>query len=84
MVSLEQFRDVNGYSNMYWGWGGEDDDMFNRVFSRGYTIRRPPFHLARYKMTFHHRDQGNRLNLMRFVTDDGFQLCTRACETSTT
>lgn len=66
MVSPEQFRDVNGYSNMYWGWGGEDDDMFNRVFSRGYTIRRPPHHLARYKMTFHNRDSGNRLNLMRY------------------
>lgn len=66
MVSLDQFRDVNGYSNMYWGWGGEDDDMFNRVFSRGYTIHRPPFHLARYKMTFHHRDKGNRMNLMRY------------------
>jgi len=66
MVSLNQFKDVNGYSNMYWGWGGEDDDMFNRVFSRGYTIHRPPFHLARYKMTFHHRDKGNSMNLMRY------------------
>ena len=29
-MNKEQFYAVNGYSNRYFGWGGEDDDMFNR------------------------------------------------------
>lgn len=29
----EQFSTVNGYSNLYFGWGGEDDDLFERLVS---------------------------------------------------
>ena len=27
----EAFRSINGYSNRYWGWGGEDDDLYHRM-----------------------------------------------------
>lgn len=32
-MTPEQFRKVNGYSNLFWGWGGEDDDFYRRFDS---------------------------------------------------
>jgi len=29
------FESVNGYSNQYWGWGKEDDDIFIRMILKG-------------------------------------------------
>jgi hypothetical protein len=29
-ISTEQFRNINGFSNIFFGWGGEDDDMYRR------------------------------------------------------
>lgn len=26
-MTKDQFHQVNGFSNTYWGWGGEDDDL---------------------------------------------------------
>lgn len=32
-MTREHFLTVNGFSNSYFGWGGEDDDMSNRLVS---------------------------------------------------
>ncbi|XP_071062832.1 beta-1,4-galactosyltransferase 6-like [Pseudochaenichthys georgianus] len=28
-LTVEQFRKINGFPNAFWGWGGEDDDLWN-------------------------------------------------------
>ncbi|XP_068187235.1 beta-1,4-galactosyltransferase 4 [Antennarius striatus] len=61
-LSREQFLRVNGFSNEYWGWGGEDDDIRVRVTLQKMQILRPPADIARYTMVFHERDSGNEIN----------------------
>lgn len=29
--SRDQYRSINGFPNNFWGWGGEDDEMYRRV-----------------------------------------------------
>ncbi|XP_061591608.1 beta-1,4-galactosyltransferase 4-like [Cololabis saira] len=64
-LTREQFQKVNGFPNLYWGWGGEDDDLYTRVRLHNMKIVRPPADVARYTMMFHKRDPGNEINPMR-------------------
>ncbi|XP_064629551.1 beta-1,4-N-acetylgalactosaminyltransferase bre-4-like isoform X2 [Lineus longissimus] len=64
-MKREHFRKVNGFSNKFWGWGGEDDDMSSRVQDSGLHITRYPVNIARYKMIRHNRDKGNPVNPRR-------------------
>lgn len=61
-MTKDQFLQVNGFSNTYWGWGGEDDDLRIRVELQKMKIVRPPADIARYTMVFHKRDSGNEIN----------------------
>lgn len=75
-MSREQFRLVNGFSNVFWGWGGEDDDMANRIKAHGLHISRYPANVARYKMLTHKKEKANpkryeylKTGKKRFSTD---------------
>lgn len=64
-LTKDQFESVNGFSNGYWGWGSEDDDLLARVRLQNMTIVRPPCDIAHYSMVFHTRDIGNQENKNR-------------------
>ncbi|XP_043578382.1 beta-1,4-N-acetylgalactosaminyltransferase bre-4-like [Bombus pyrosoma] len=75
-MSCEQFHLVNGFSNVFWGWGGEDDDMANRIKAHGLHISRYPANVARYKMLTHKKEKANpkryeylKTGKKRFSTD---------------
>ncbi|XP_058646280.1 beta-1,4-galactosyltransferase 1 isoform X3 [Onychostoma macrolepis] len=65
-MSKEQFQKINGFPNNYWGWGGEDDDIFNRLVFRGMKISRPSGDIGKCRMIRHSRDKKNEPNPQRF------------------
>nr|CAG4641406.1 EOG090X0MWD [Eulimnadia texana] len=75
-LTSEQFAKANGYSNVFYGWGGEDDDFFNRVTWAGYKILRFEPSVSMYKMLSHAKEKPNpdrfqklREGHLRFETD---------------
>uniref|UniRef100_W5MBF8 Beta-1,4-galactosyltransferase n=1 Tax=Lepisosteus oculatus TaxID=7918 RepID=W5MBF8_LEPOC len=72
-LTVEQFRKINGFPNAFWGWGGEDDDLWNRVQFAGYTVSRPPGNIGRYmSIPHHHRGEVQflgRYSLLRHSKD---------------
>ncbi|XP_063788210.1 beta-1,4-galactosyltransferase 1-like [Pseudophryne corroboree] len=60
--SKEQFLKVNGFSNVFWGWGGEDDELYQRVIKAGMEIERLDQNISKAKAFVHSRDNGNEQN----------------------
>lgn len=48
MMPVNMYRRLNGFSNLYWGWGGEDDDLALRLLQRQMCVVRPSYDLAIY------------------------------------
>ena len=53
------FQKINGFSNRFFGWGGEDDDMSARVRENKFRILREPRAMSGYTALVHPRDKGN-------------------------
>lgn len=56
-INSSQYQAINGFSNLFYGWGGEDDDLNNRVLHNNMTVKRYSALIARYKMVRHTKDQ---------------------------
>uniref|UniRef100_H2ZBS9 Beta-1,4-galactosyltransferase n=1 Tax=Ciona savignyi TaxID=51511 RepID=H2ZBS9_CIOSA len=66
-MTKEQFNRVNGYSNEYWGWGAEDDDMYVRILHSCLGLERAQYDVAKYRMAYHPSDKSNRVNPYRYT-----------------
>ncbi|KAJ3644773.1 hypothetical protein Zmor_022478 [Zophobas morio] len=66
-INREHFEVLNGFSNSFWGWGGEDDDMSNRIRYHNLYISRYPLTIARYTMLTHKKDKPspNRYDVLK-------------------
>ncbi|XP_012935552.1 beta-N-acetyl-D-glucosaminide beta-1,4-N-acetylglucosaminyl-transferase [Aplysia californica] len=76
----DQYKAVNGFSNLYFGWGAEDDDMFLRLKKKRMDYHRKGKDVGLYDMIRHSRDKGwepinSRFSITHFSTrridDDG-------------
>ena len=43
-----QIYEMNGFANVFWGWGGEDDDILIRWWMAGFRYQRPRERLGNY------------------------------------
>lgn len=68
-IPTKTYIKLNGYSNVYWAWGGEDDDMAYRIHNTGLKVERPPAEIGRFTMVKHNKahksNYARRLQLMR-------------------
>lgn len=63
-MTFEQLNKVNGYANTFWGWGGEDDQMFARLNYARYGLTRPGYE-SRWFMIPHAHEKTNNPNPYR-------------------
>ncbi|XP_071503504.1 beta-1,4-galactosyltransferase 5-like [Diadema antillarum] len=49
-----QIRQINGFPNVYWGWGGEDDEIWNRMKDSGLAVSRPKGPVGHFDVIKHH------------------------------
>lgn len=60
------YETINGFSNLYFGWGGEDDDVWNRAKAEHYKMSRPDRAVGSFVALPHGRDALNPPNPERF------------------
>nr|XP_039266655.1 beta-1,4-galactosyltransferase 2-like [Styela clava] len=66
MMTSRQFYRTNGYSNLFWGWGSEDMDMYFRLWHRGHEVVQPYGEMCSYHMIKHEHEKLNKENDGRF------------------
>jgi predicted glycosyltransferase involved in capsule biosynthesis len=79
LINRFDFEKSGGFSNNFWGWGGEDDEMRNNLNKKGIQItsREAYFRCAKHKRKIDRRQHMKNLQQLRYgrQTNDGFNHC---------
>ncbi|KAJ3660575.1 hypothetical protein Zmor_005017 [Zophobas morio] len=58
-ISSEHFQGINGMSNQFYGWGGEDDDFYRRLEIHSLLPYRFTPIISKYTMLFHKKEKAS-------------------------
>lgn len=58
-LTKDLFKTVNGFSNNFFGWGGEDDDLFSRLKTKNAEAFRLSPTISAYRMLPHQVGHNN-------------------------
>jgi hypothetical protein len=64
-INGNDYKKVNGFSNIFFGWGGEDDSFYNRMVINNIKIFRPS--KGSYILEKHDEPMKNELNLKKQI-----------------
>lgn len=70
-ILSHQYQAVNGFSNLFYGWGGEDDDFFNRIRHARMGLLRFTQYVARYQSLVHEPAQPSDVRFERLESGLG-------------
>lgn len=60
----EDYKTINGFPNTFFGWGGEDDALYNRLAAENITLYRPT--KGKYILADHEQAKGAEKNQMKY------------------
>lgn len=65
-LSKDQFVKANGFANSFYGWGGEDDDLYHRVVQlQKFGVFRYPGNVGRFSMLKHEKVRSNLVGKLK-------------------
>nr|CAG4637257.1 EOG090X0AZ6 [Ceriodaphnia reticulata] len=64
ILTIHDFKRLNGLSNKYWGWGLEDDEFYQRMKQGGIVLKRPQ-NITQKEKSFKHVHDSKRRILVR-------------------
>lgn len=69
-LSSQCFEKINGFPNNFFGWGGEDDAMYNRLAINNITIHRPT--IGEYELVEHEGPKKEDINVakQKYILND--------------